>query len=218
VNAPQARISRRYEFQDSLSWQKGAHRIKVGMDVNRIRSAGLWGFCTPYCEGVFGPEFITNTLGAATTKALFPNLPTTLTTAADFYNLPFLSLSSGIFTGIPVGNSNSTPYPYDYGTNLWQSQYRLYVQDTWKVRPNFTMTLGLAWNAQTGWFNNDLHYSSLLAPIIGANNLNNNPQNNLDEFSPAIGFAWSPGKSQKWVIRGGAGLYWDSVAGYQKLR
>src|SRR5262249_4386876 len=30
--------------------------------------------------------------------------------------------------------------------------------------------------------------------------------------------AYSPGKSGKWVIRGGAGIYWDSTPGYYKLR
>jgi hypothetical protein len=55
-NAPQARNTRRYELVETLSWQKGSHRLKFGGDLNPTYSAGLWGFCTPMCVGAFTPE------------------------------------------------------------------------------------------------------------------------------------------------------------------
>ncbi len=89
----------------------------------------------------------------------------------------------------------------------------------WKIRPNLTVNYGLAWNAQTGFYNSQLAKPELLAPILGSGPGNLGPTvNNLHEFQPALGFAWSPGKSQKWVVRGGAGIYWDSTPGYYKLR
>jgi hypothetical protein len=218
VNAPQARATRRYQLNDNISWQKGAHRFKFGGDLNKVRSAGLWGFCTPFCEGVYSPEELIG-LGAA---PLFPNLygpggvPKPITSDAGFLNLPFLSLPSGIFTGIAAG-SVSTPAPYDRGQNEWQNQYHVYFQDTWKARSNLTFNYGLGWDAQTGWYNSDLPKPQFLAPIYGANNLAPTG-NNLAEFSPAVGFAWSPGKSGKTVIRGGGGIYWDGTPGYYKLR
>ena len=98
-NAPQTRNSRRYEITDSVTWQMGSHRLKFGTDLMRVNSAGQWGFCTPYCEGVFGPGFA----GLAD--------PSPIKTTADFYKLPFFSLGSGIFTGIGVGNSS---FPSSY--------------------------------------------------------------------------------------------------------
>src|SRR5271166_5148209 len=40
LNSPQARNTRRYELNDSLSWQIGAHRLKFGGDLNPTYSAG----------------------------------------------------------------------------------------------------------------------------------------------------------------------------------
>ena len=221
-NAPQARNTRRFELVEALSWQKGAHRLKFGGDLNPTKSAGLWGFCTPMCVAAFSPTFtrasLVGALGQATFNALFPTLPTQLKTDADVLNLPVLNINSSIFSGIGVGGV-SLPAAYDYDENKHYDQWRMYFQDIWKIRPNLTVNYGLAWNAQTGFYNHDLPKPALLAPILGSGPDNLGPTaNNLREFQPAIGFAWSPGKSQKWVIRGGAGIYWDSTPGYYKLR
>ena len=86
-----------------------------------------------------------------------------------------------------------------------------------KLRSNLTVNYGLAYSLETGNFNSDLPNPALLAPILGADNLHPTPVNWLD-FGPALGFAWSPGKSGKTVIRGGAGLYWDTMPGYQRMQ
>jgi hypothetical protein len=205
ANAPQTRNTRRYEFDDTVNWSLGSHRIKFGGQIMRIPSVGQWGFCTPYCEGIFGP---------ATLNGLF-GFPKTLSTTNDFWNSPFLSLSTGIFTGIGVGNSQQPP-AYERDQIITESQYRLFIQDTWKVKPNFTVNYGLAWNAQKGYFT-PLNQSPFLSPILGANNLGQTP-NAYKEFQPIVGFAWSPGKSNKTVIRAGGGIYWDSPPGYYHNR
>ena len=65
-----------------------------------------------------------------------------------------------------------------------------FVQDDWKVRPNFTLSLGLRYENQN---------------LISDNK----------DFAPRIGFAWAPGSSkrgpQKTVIRGGMGIFYDRV-------
>jgi hypothetical protein len=214
-NAPQARNTRRFELVEVLSWQKGSHRFKFGGDLNPTKSAGLWGFCTPLCTGAFSPTYVKGAFGPAA-ALYFPNMPSVLKTDADALNLPVLNLGSSIFSGVGVGGV-SLPAAYEYDQGKAYDQWRLFFQDVWKLRPNFTVNYGLAWNAQTGFYNTFLSKPALLAPILGSNNLGPT-NNNLNEFQPAIGFAWSPGKSQKWVIRGGGGIYWDSTPGYYKLR
>ncbi len=218
-NAPQGRNTRRYELIEGLSWQKGEHRLKFGGDLNPTNSAGLWGFCTPMCVGAFSPTDLIGTFGAAyplLQPILWPTTPNVLKTDADVLKLPVLNIGSSIFSGIGVGNI-STPGAYDHNENRNFNQYRLYFQDIWKVKKNFTLNYGLAWNAQTGFYNSDVPRPAYLAPILGSNNLGPTA-NNTKEFQPAVGFAWSPFKNSKTVIRGGAGIYWDSTPGYYKLR
>ncbi len=215
-NAPQGRNTRRFELIETLSWQKGSHRLKFGGDLNPTYSAGLWGFCTPMCVGAFSPSYLKATFGAAGAALLFPTTPASLTTDAQALNLPVYNGSASIFSGVGVG-SISTPGAYDYNQNRNYNQYRAYFQDVWKIKENFTFNYGLAWNAQTGFYNSDVPRPSYLAPILGSGNLGPT-QNNTKEFQPAFGFAWSPFKNNKTVIRGGAGIYWDSTPGYYKLR
>ncbi len=227
-NAPQARNTRRFEIVEALAWQKGSHRLKFGGDLNPTRSNGLWGFCTPLCVGAFAPEYIAAAVvpaaGAAVAHALFPNVINAtggtipLTSDASALNLPVFLYPSSIFSGIGAG-SISTPAPYGYDSQRNYNQYRAYFQDTWKITNSFTFNYGLGWNAQTGFYNSNLAKPQFLAPILGTGPNNLGPTvNNTKEFQPAFGFAWSPFKNNKTVIRGGAGIYWDSTPGYYKLR
>jgi len=221
-NAPQGRNTRRYEVIENLVWQKGAHRLKFGGDVNATDSNGLWGFCTPLCVGAFSPTYVKATLtpfiGAAGIATYFPTMPSVLTTDADALNLPLLTQPSSIFSGVGVG-AVSTPAPYGYDSQRWANQYRAYFQDDWKISSRLTVNFGLGWNAQVGFYNDNLPKPQYLSPILGTGPNNLGPTvNNTKEFQPAFGFAWNPFHDNKTVIRGGGGIYWDSTPGYYKLR
>lgn len=218
-NAPQGRNTRRFELVESFSWQKGSHRLKFGGDLNPTGSIGLWGFCTPMCIGDFSPTYLKSLFGSSYSllqPVLWPNTPSTLTNASQMLNLPVFTYPASIFSGVGVG-SPSLPGAYDYGQNIGYNQYRAYAQDVWKIKPNFTFNYGLAWNAQTGFYPSGVPLPQYLAPILGASNLGPT-QNNTKEMQPVFGFAWSPFKDNKTVIRGGGGIYWDSTPGYYKLR
>jgi hypothetical protein len=77
------------------------------------------------------------------------------------------------------GNPEAKVKQWDFGG---------YFQDDWKVRPNFTLSLGLRYENQK---NIDSNFN----------------------FGPRVGFAWSPGGQQsKTVIRGGYGVFYERVS------
>jgi hypothetical protein len=79
---------------------------------------------------------------------------------------------------LTTGNPETKVSQWDFGG---------FFQDDWKLRPNFTLSMGLRYENQK------------------------NIDSNLN-FAPRVGFAWSPGGQQsKTVIRGGYGVFYERV-------
>src|SRR6266481_3215851 len=97
----------------------------------------------------------------------------------------------------------------------WRSLFgAFYAQDTIRVTPRFTLTLGFRDEFSTGW--NEAHGRAAnyfftngvinSAPHVGDSLFQNNNAKFLPQ--PRIGVAWSP-VSPKTVIRAGFGMYND---------
>jgi hypothetical protein len=220
VNSPQFRQARSYELNDTLTWVKGKHSIRFGMDYEYMRTkVAPWDFCDPACLYVMSPEEINGLVGKLT-PFLFPSLPKTITSTADLLNLPIFNLPSSIYSGVGVGNG-TFPGLYEHGQGGNNNRIQPYVADTWKLRPNLTINLGLGYDLETGLFYGNLPLPQYLAPIVNSSTiptgLSATHSNKLD-FSPQIGFAWALGKEKKTVIRGGGGMYWDTQPIWQHFR
>jgi hypothetical protein len=94
-----------------------------------------------------------------------------------------------------------------------------YIGDTWKIRPNLTLSPGLRWERDTGRTDSDLGALSCAGYTGGACVDPNtafpgwfNPIRQANKnFAPQLGLAWDPKNDGKTVVRAGIGLYYENV-------
>lgn len=84
----------------------------------------------------------------------------------------------------------------------------LYAQDSFKWTPHFTLNYGLRYNWNSSLSNHDLERTALLG--VFDPELAGFPHRPADNFAPQAGFAWNVFGDGKTVIRGGAGLFYET--------
>jgi hypothetical protein len=193
-------LLRRFELSDVLTSQRGAHRTRFGVDVEHNRGGNLvWNY-EPVTMTLFSPDQVRQyNADPQTPGNLRIPLATGFGTLNDILSLPLQSFTVGI--GEPqVPEENG-------GTTRTSDSVRLYIQDTWQMPKRLTLNYGLAWNVDRNQ-NYDLSKPALLAPILGIDGLGPTHKQ-WKNFSPSLGFAWSPSHDGNTVIRAGAGVFYD---------
>lgn len=129
----------------------------------------------------------------------------------------------------PGGDTNPLNYPVEqvrYGNGLGfatlqpalgfpagglgpDNRLGLYFGDSWKIKPNFTLSLGLRYNRDTGRTDSDLPADAAINGQFPGWGNPVKPANT--NFSPQLGIAWDPSKNGKTVIRAGIGIYYENV-------
>lgn len=183
-NTPGIIYERQLEFRDTFTNIIGNHALKIGGEYRRdLNSNGE--------------------IGAARPLYSFKGL-------WNFANgTPIFEQITADQNGKPAANN----------TKFHSGNLGLFVQDDWKARPNLTLNMGLRWE----WFvpitaDDGVLGNLLLGPtnsLTGASitTRKNLTDNNLTNFAPQLGFAWSPNwlGDNKLVIRGGGGIGYDRL-------
>jgi hypothetical protein len=221
TQAPQSRKLNRYQTADNVNWQKGAHRIRFGGEWEFNHGSGGWAFLNPALMVLHDPltvQFVNAQIAAAPLPAplkaaltiplpaVFSN-PTLPVTVNDIIQLPIAVAFIGV--GDPI-----QPQPFNRKKAQESHRFRFYAQDSWLARPGLTINFGASYMFETNLYNHDLRkpeYLSSLVPAI----ISDKDKNNI---GPSAGFAWDINNDGKTVIRGGAGMFYDTSLFVTRLR
>ena len=110
----------------------------------------------------------------------------------DLFGERFLGTTGSVVAGMPAGFLQNAAY----------------FNDDFRVRPNLTLNLGVRYEYVTVPILSRMQDLSALANVPGVITFNE-PQPTKDNWSPRLGFAYSPGSSGLWSIRGGFSRAFD---------
>ncbi|HEX4947025.1 MAG TPA: TonB-dependent receptor, partial [Blastocatellia bacterium] len=230
-SAPQARALYRYETTNNLTWTKGKHILKTGLNWEKAYGKGRWDFAEPGIFVTHDPRDVAAVNGAIDLLAVGLGLPANnpvgqqlralFGPVAPALKLPlpaaFVTPGARItyqdFLGLPIAGfaaglgDGSQPPSFNGAFARHTQRIRLYGQDTWNMGKGFTLKYGLSWVYENKLWNHDLRKSALFQSLYGTTEPNVRDRNN---FAPAVGFAWDVNQNQKTVVRGGFSMAYDT--------
>src|SRR5580700_2865155 len=176
-----------FHYSDDFEWVHGAHSFSMGMGVRFFQLNEL-GDSFPMGEmsfdNLFTAGFLNGSLNSATGNPI-----------------------ASFLLGIPAGGEHDNEFAGSISGRRWK-EFRPYFQDSWRMRPNLTVQLGLAWNyttptveAQNRYSNFDFATGQLLIAGVNASKTAGLSSYYLG-FEPRIGLSYSP-FSRKNSIRAG---------------
>jgi hypothetical protein len=198
--APQATIQSNKQIKYDGSKNIGRHILRYGVAYNRIIGGGFAYFYA------LAPQLSTNIGDPETQFAAGGPFPGG---ASNPLNYPvetvYLSNGQGYTTpqpafGLPAGRLGP------------DNRIGLYLGDSWKVRPTFTLSYGLRYVHDSGRTDSNLAGIQELNNLVpGMPNLGAPVQQPKLNFAPQVGFAWDVTGRGKTSIRGGIGLFYENA-------
>ena len=188
-NNPQQSVTNTYQWLDTATYARGRHLVKFGFD---IRAAQQNAFRDVQSRGSITFSSLGPTGPAITGNAL-----------AD------------LLIGVPLLTSGARLDNYQH---LRAESYNFFASDSFRLRPDLTLTLGLRYEYNSPPVDTE-DRANIYDPAtrslvrVGTNGVPragyNDDRNNL---APRVGLAWTLGGDGGTVLRAGYGVYYDQSA------
>ena len=190
VNTPQTTEQHKFQFRDDFTWNMGRHEFKAGASF--------------IYEPVLDITFSTGQ------QPQYTHLTSSRTSA----------ISNIQFNG-SIGSEGGLS-----GATIPNNQYGLYIQDAWRVNEKLTLDIGLRYDLVTGFaFDQSgniifqelqaaaragvFNQTSLPCPCRGFEDFGQEPSEDKNNIAPRVGFLYDTKADGDFVVRGGAGRYYD---------
>ena len=168
-NAPQSAIQNTYQLAEALTWTKGKHTLKFGIEGR---------------------------------KSISPQTFTQRSRGDYEYNQLLSFLQDQVPDSLAERSNGNSVYYGDQSSIYW------YVNDNWRIRPNFTLNLGVRYEYTTIPVSQRQQILNSAASVPGLIDFAE-PRAAKNNWGPRVGFAYSPGSSGRTSIRAGAGIAYD---------
>jgi hypothetical protein len=214
-NAFSSRSSPTRDFTNNVTWIKGNHTMTFGGQLKKIETI----------SDSVGTVANAVTLGLATGDTAVNNFFTTanipgatsaeLTAARTFYSV-LTGRISAVGGNAVLGADGTYVANGPRHFEIEENTNGLFGQDSWRIRPNLTLTFGVRWQPQLGAKMNTANYALLSNPdmvydVSGPGNLRSPGtltgvvptvrgneigeaafKNDWNNFAPSVGVVWSP--------------------------
>ncbi len=183
---PQSTFQNRWQLRDDISYQLGKHAIRSGFTWHHTQIFGTFQFWNPgdiqlHRPGDVGIDFPTSD--------------------AELLSWPVR------FIRIGVGDP-SLPVNTPGGLTI-NNRYSFYAEDAYRIHRRFTLNYGVNYRFDTDLVNFDMPKPAILSTVL--NGELGPTQRDTNNWGGRIGFAWDVTGKGSTVVRGGFGVFYDTV-------
>ncbi|HXY78581.1 MAG TPA: carboxypeptidase regulatory-like domain-containing protein [Candidatus Acidoferrales bacterium] len=201
---PRQTHEHRLHLAETLGWSRGRNEWKFGADAMRT-----WDY--NYFPSMFGGKYIfddiyVDALTFQPEPANWGNLKLTPLRAWAHTVMPSWNWDAGSWSGPPANVARY--YEQNFGNPVsypGSSDYAAFVQDTARVTPHLSLSMGVRYDLQTfsknGMVTNPLWPQTGKMPQLGTN------------FAPRVGIGYAFGNDRPVMVRAGFGIFYTRIPG-----
>lgn len=225
--APVRRTEERFQIMDNFSILKGGHNLKFGGDFNYIPADAIFQlnfggvynfgelpgsvFFSPGTSAAGALTLITQGLAQALIGQGVPPAQAAAIAAAVggriVTSVPSLTPVQAYGLGVP---QNFIQGFGDDTSEFANTQLSFFAQDSWRVRPNFTLNYGVRYDVELA---PQFEPSTDICPTCGeaeeALGVQQGFPRDYNNVQPRLAIAWDPWSDGKTVVRAAYGLFYD---------
>jgi hypothetical protein len=204
----------RVQFNDNVSFLRGAHDIKAGLEFNRVNSVQTFvGFANGryifsstdgFLNYLKNPKYVECSNGATSQTGVCP-------AGASITGPVLLYLQQAGVGNISVEEAGTQSIP--------QTEPAVFVQDSWQATPHLNVHYGLRWEAEIEpdpiTPPDQVFYAGFIGKTSKGQEFPSNGKIPSDRkmWQPRLGIAWDPHGDGKQVLRANAGIQYGRVPG-----